>query len=441
MTCYIHIGTAKTGTTSLQKFLLQNRENFEQFFYPSLSDDGNCYKLALGSFKKNKFTNLTKQNNLQTQEEKEIFCQNLYKNFNDDIKIHNAKDLIISSEHFSNSFDIEELKNFKNILCSFGITDFKIIVYIRDYPSFINALYNTYIKDGLTSVSIEEFPYNINFYKDMLSMWEEVFEKKNMIVRIFDKKELCNGSIIDDFLSILGVNNSKKLFKIVNQNESISHDGIQLLRNITSRVPAFVNNKLNPLRYNLSKYIDRNFNDSKYTMPINLYKKIDNEFKESKEWIRKNYFPQKKELFEKEKYPQETVRSIPEKQLNNVANLVCDILEDRNSNLHFSRLFSTIFSEIENIKNRYNKIAIYGYGSFGKTVHSLLNNKVKIIVEKNCLGQVSEFTVSIDKLKNYEYDVILICVLGREEEIIKDLITNNVKPNTIFTFGAKNNVS
>lgn len=96
-------------------------------------------------------------------------------------------------------------------------------------------------------------------------------------------------------------------------------------------------------------------------------------------------------------------------------------------NIKFSKQFNLFFKEIENIRLKYNKIALYGYGAISKTVISLLKDKVSVIVDQNrYLHDNKSYPniSSIDNLNKYDFEVILITVIGRENEIIKSLVEN-----------------
>ena len=105
------------------------------------------------------------------------------------------------------------------------------------------------------------------------------------------------------------------------------------------------------------------------------------------------------------------------------------------NNLHFSRSFSIFYTQLERIKNKYSNIVLYGYGTLGKNIEEILKDKIKYIIDKNEEGytQNKKF-ISISNLENIRFDIILISVLGREEEIIDNLIKEKVNPKKIIAF-------
>jgi hypothetical protein len=129
---YIHIGSHKTGTTSIQRALFQNSAllNKHNLSYFCKNPDGS----------KNVQHNLNKWIHLFPE------------SFEDGARVYNCKklskdistlphDVIISAEHFSFIFDKEELKQLKNSLKQ-NFSEIEIIVYLRRQDKNVVSLYN-----------------------------------------------------------------------------------------------------------------------------------------------------------------------------------------------------------------------------------------------------------------------------------------------------------
>lgn len=105
-------------------------------------------------------------------------------------------------------------------------------------------------------------------------------------------------------------------------------------------------------------------------------------------------------------------------------------------NLMFSKSFNLFYTQIEEIKQKYEKIALYGYGTVGKTIAQLLKDNIEVIIDQHKIS-TQEFNVpiiTVEELKNYSYDIVLISVLGREKDIINILVEHNVAKENILTF-------
>lgn len=88
-----------------------------------------------------------------------------------------------------------------------------------------------------------------------------------------------------------------------------------------------------------------------------------------------------------------------------------------NHNFEFSKSINKLISQIELINQKNSKIAIYGYGNVGKIVRSYLKN-VTIICDQTIEPQSEEEQFCHpSELHAYEFDYIIITVLGRENKI------------------------
>ncbi|MBE0496345.1 MAG: glycosyltransferase family 9 protein [Campylobacterales bacterium] len=95
-------------------------------------------------------------------------------------------------------------------------------------------------------------------------------------------------------------------------------------------------------------------------------------------------------------------------------------------NYQFSYMFSSLYFNILELTKTKQKFILYGYGSFAKVVHLLMQDNIVGIVDKG-IDASDQKNASVSfiaplELKAFEYDKILIGVLGRENEIEKYLI-------------------
>lgn len=111
--------------------------------------------------------------------------------------------------------------------------------------------------------------------------------------------------------------------------------------------------------------------------------------------------------------------------------------KDNIDNLNLSHRLNNIYKQLELLKQSKNKFAIYGNGIFGKLVAKELRNEIIVIFDKS-LGIDNSNSVPIlnpEKINDFNFDKILICVLGREDEIISYLQNDlNIKKDRIIVF-------
>lgn len=224
-TLYLHIGTPKTGTTSLQHFIYENQKVFEEkgFLYPSLpfrfdriDPIRNAHFLIARCY--------TPDKKIDKIEEDRYFRQGM------DIIMNLFKktdNILLSDEAIWNMvFKKDKGDLWKKLKKEAEKNDFtvKIIVYLRRQDTLANSWWNQRIKRGkmiYSTTKWEDFVENpdriaLDYYEP-LSMIKSFFGQENMIVRRFGKQYFKNGSIYEDYLECFGLSLSKKF--VVTQND------------------------------------------------------------------------------------------------------------------------------------------------------------------------------------------------------------------------------
>jgi len=117
-------------------------------------------------------------------------------------------------------------------------------------------------------------------------------------------------------------------------------------------------------------------------------------------------------------------------------NLIMEEYNTLNLNFEFSKNINSLFTNIKYLKKYKYKIAIYGNGLIGNIVAKKLKKQLVVIADKNRNSLCKYAKVcKPEELNNYKFDKLVICVLGREEEIINSL---DIKKDKIFKFNFLN---
>lgn len=214
-TLYLHIGTPKTGTTSIQHFCYDNMEKLsaEGYYYPKFSF---AYENK-GKYRNGLFLEAVcydKEGNRQIEQEKE--------NLNSGLKaieeyFEKYDNIILSDEGiwtacFNRKRGRTLMYELQNRAQDAGY-QIKIIVYLRRQDDFLVSWYNQLIKHNISTkntLSWDEYFQNYNKYVKLdylrcLKKLNNIFGIENIIVRRFDKKLFKGGSFIADFLDIFGL--------------------------------------------------------------------------------------------------------------------------------------------------------------------------------------------------------------------------------------------
>lgn len=94
-----------------------------------------------------------------------------------------------------------------------------------------------------------------------------------------------------------------------------------------------------------------------------------------------------------------------------------------------------IASQIEMLKQKYSKIAVYGYGGTGKLIASFLGSHLSGIFDLNATSIRQTFVFDPLLHCSIEYEVLLISLLGREDEVQNYLIEKlGIDKSKIYSF-------
>jgi hypothetical protein len=212
---YVHIGCHKTGTTSIQHALASNEETLQGkgilFYYRDFHSGQNRLPDLhswIGFFHEKKIIPWGMRIRNANRLARELAALN--------------SNVVISSENFSFIFDKEEIFRLRDSL-SGSFSNIKVICYIRRQDQHVishhregsrlswDAEHDLY---GHSTRAIPPHTANHDFYLnycERLSKWADAFGNENMIIKVYDRRELVNGDSVADFFRILGIDNFKQV--------------------------------------------------------------------------------------------------------------------------------------------------------------------------------------------------------------------------------------
>lgn len=212
-TLHVHIGTPKTGTTSIQNFCVDNEAllNRQGYCYPLFPYSyPQVAKIRNGHFL---FGRLLDKDGKRDRQQEEAICQEgmqkLHKLF---LKYDN---IILSDEDIWRNMDDTKKTLWADLQKEAGQGGFGIhvIVYLRRQDKFFISNWNQNVKLRLgkfSVVSFDEFlergnkKTRLEYYKKLERM-AGVVGRENITVRRFDGGEFVGGSIYADFMQAIGL--------------------------------------------------------------------------------------------------------------------------------------------------------------------------------------------------------------------------------------------
>ncbi|HEG8333112.1 TPA: hypothetical protein SF232_001572 [Campylobacter coli] len=425
MTAYVHIGTEKTGTTSIQEFLYINKSIIQKqnYFFAQSIGIKNHWDLAFLGYSLNKKDSYILNNSLWNFQAIKQHKKNIFSKIKDEVKFNHK--IIFSSELLQSRLTRKrEIVKLYTFFKKIGFTNIKVICYIRDANEMLRSLLSEAIKwEEIDSFELKEekeeykLGYKKNLFhfhhicnhKQTLQWWGEVFGKENLIVRLFDKNEFYQGDLLKDFIHSIGLEWDDEFIIPPKQNESLDLLGIDLLRRINKFLPLFCNNARNIFRGDLHRFAVKHFTSKdshlKFQPPKEVVQSYIDYFEESNEWVRKEFFPHKERLFSKkdltdykENYE---LKEIKPEYWDKIAEFIADIVSTKNQNIADKTII--IQNKDKVIVNQTNQINSLQTTLKDNKAHLIqaqnLNNTLnKTIQEKDII--INSNTNQIDQLQN-----------------------------------------
>ncbi len=214
----LHIGAHKTGTTSIQKFLFQNRSSLQEAGVSYVVPNENAAHL-------HEYLQLDRS--VLTHPHFKADVHGLL-----ELLSSASGDVVIgSSENFSFLFDPREVSELASALQR-EFSDIKIVCYLRRQDRHVISHHQEGAKPyrvaeellwGNSTRALPARNAKQSLYLDYerrLSYWANSFGEGALLLRPFEKSELVNGDVVDDFVHHLGMAGSS-LVPVSRQNESL----------------------------------------------------------------------------------------------------------------------------------------------------------------------------------------------------------------------------
>lgn len=225
-TIYLHIGTPKTGTTSIQNFFSIHREHLlkKGFLYPL---SGRYFHPSYVQFSHHNLVWYLTQGEMGAYYPDYGNYESLIK----EIDLVNPQNVLISSESFC-KLNYDQISSLKKCLLGYTI---KIVIYIRRQDDFFQSYYFEKITEGAYYDTVRNYIQDCKSkpfynYNEMIEQWREFFGRENIIVRLYDKNNLKNG-LIEDFLSAINLSVENMELKETSQyNVSVDIKVIHFMR-------------------------------------------------------------------------------------------------------------------------------------------------------------------------------------------------------------------
>ncbi|MFZ5617501.1 MAG: hypothetical protein ACOZAA_09310 [Pseudomonadota bacterium] len=260
----VHIGTYKTGSTSIQAFLDANAGLLfaKGFYYPDSLGRPNHHGLAVFALSDRETTGLIRYLNLHDREKREAKRAEIAAALNAELAglPSEISAVVFSNEHLSGLNTEPEIESLRDLLAP-HFDEIKIVVYLRRQDQRIVSDYTQKVRDGYTKPldPLTYQPAESRDYRAFLEKWAKVFGEDAIAPRIFSRARFVDGDLIDDFLAAIGAPADPAYVRPEMENLGLSHEAIEFLRAFNEYVPHYRNGERNPVRMRLLPFLVEGF--------------------------------------------------------------------------------------------------------------------------------------------------------------------------------------
>jgi hypothetical protein len=305
-TAILHIGTEKTGTTTIQNFLSLNREEFfvQGYDMPVFNNDIAQFWLPLICYEANRVDDMVLAYGLANQSDRRDYVERTRHAFDAAVSGSTCHSFIFSSEFLSSrltrDLDLHRLRE----LLQPHFEDITILVYLREPLAAALSSFSTLIKGGSSSLTFRppaSAMRSLCDHQDLISRWEKVFPGK-VKPRLFQSGDFEGGTLLSDFCAAMDLDPeiSSTWPTPSSKNESLSWFAMKVMAKLNNSFPRFLSDgSLNKQRGNILHFIKDLASDMPKYMPTEeMASDYANHFKDSNEWVRSRFFPNRSRLWD-----------------------------------------------------------------------------------------------------------------------------------------------
>jgi hypothetical protein len=236
---YLHIGTHKTGSTSIQHFLKDNTSILKShgYYYPT---EGAYYypPEASASLLAHAVLNRRPEYIGNTPIDHDACVNDIQKS----ILQSGAENIIVSSEHFSHAHTDNAVQKISDVFLSL-FENIIVIIYLRRQDLRLESMYAQGVKTGSITMEFNDYlnaSAGWNYY-DLLKPWINIFGLKNIVIRPFENSQFFGNSLINDFMHL--INCEIPIIDSPKKNQSPPIEYLELQRIMTQSIQTYPERK------------------------------------------------------------------------------------------------------------------------------------------------------------------------------------------------------
>ncbi|MDF2378118.1 MAG: hypothetical protein P1U81_17905 [Verrucomicrobiales bacterium] len=324
----LHVGTEKTGTTSIQNLLAVNRKRLreEGFLFPQSLGPVNHTLLAAACLDDGVLDNIKAHNLAQNRCDEETFRQRLRASFEDELTSGEPwHTLIVSTELLhSRLTQPSEMECLWDFFRAF-VEEINVVLFLRRQDEQALSRYSSVLRAGHSGFddvfedlgahfylrrpperNVNDFEQYYD-YRKLIERFLPVVPPENILVRSYHDYQ-CGDGVVKEFLNLAGLTDLPLESCDLGLNRPMSAKAQYIMGAVNKAGKPWHRNGLRNLYY---KYLQGTIESENPGEPRKISreeaKRFLENFNESNEWVRSHFFTERVSLFDTDfsKYPQE----------------------------------------------------------------------------------------------------------------------------------------
>jgi hypothetical protein len=230
----LHIGSGKTGTSSIQYFMHQNRSRLAELghLYPRSPGRRRHTRFGLYLQPEDALADLPswgRRHFTSPKAFRRTFRSRLFR----EINRSGLSRVLISDEALYGSPDetLQRLREFTDA----NARSVRLVTYLRRQDDHLVSRYQQVVKVGETR-RLDDRTHEVELtktydYYARLQTWQQLLQPTEMVVRRFERESFTDGSLYQDFLGATGIDaRADELEQVEVVNESLDAESVEFLR-------------------------------------------------------------------------------------------------------------------------------------------------------------------------------------------------------------------
>ena len=291
----------KTGTTTIQSFMANNREELRRraIAYPETPGHANHLKLNAYALNDDVFDDTRTRYDVHEASDLPEFRQDFRAQLAAEIsRLEDCRKFVFSNEHCSARLTTPEEANRLITLFEPHFSDIRVILYLREQGGNMASSYSTKLRNGSSHLpEDDEIEWEKYEYYHRVKRWSDQVGRSNLDVRVYERKAFIAGDLLPDFFDAIEESWSDDFFVPDRKNERLGASTLEMIRTFNALAPSLLDSQdIAEARGNLVRALEQLAQGPTLAFPEEKLAELRNEFSEPNRRLAQEFFD-RDELF------------------------------------------------------------------------------------------------------------------------------------------------